>query len=320
MHEGELKQSRIAERKSISLGNGLRLQVSYDELKTRLQKNGVDADKACEILQKYFPSAFEQEQALVREARERQLKEIRAAREAQLPEIQIRRWNDYLWKSSPTPSEGSHREIVDRVTQPRPFEKTTKQFNRVTDFSSWIFEGMHGSQTYHLSRDKGKVGERAVSRLKKFLRPISNDYSDWKLIDSDPLDEKPIPREIPCLTVNGSSLYGSPDYVYHSPSREQIIIVEVKVSNPRSWPDDGWPNLRAQLWAYGNIDMYSGLAPNIVLVGEIWSACYDDQTEETFYEPQRIYRWQMFDNQFCAQNQELFAHYRTWASTALGRP
>jgi hypothetical protein len=136
------------------------------------------------------------------------------------------------------------------------------------------------------------------------------------LLEQDQLDGKPTPRKISLLKVNGESLLGVPDYVYHNAANGQIVIVEVKVSNPTAWPADGWPNLRAQLWAYGQIDAYLNLASDIALVGEVWSEQYDPKTMSWSYVPRIRYRWQMSDSVFCAQNEELFEIYKAWASTA----
>lgn len=292
-------------RKSIDLGKGLHREVSYEELKNRLQRQRADTATKNNILQKHFPTAFEQEQKLVHEAN-------RAARDAHLRKIQERRWMDYLGKSSLTPSAASHQEVVSRVRRPRENQPSKEHFNRVTDFSSWIFQAMPYHRPSRRSQEAGKLGEREVAKLKRVLRPISDGHADWKLLDKDPLDEKPTPREISLLKIDGHSLFGAPDYVYHNPTKGQIVIVEVKVSNPSSWPADGWPNLRAQLWAYGNIDMYLNLAQDIVLIGEIWSKTYSPQTMRESYVPRIRYRWHMADAVFCAQNKELFDLYKAW--------
>jgi len=99
-------------RKSIDLGKGLHREVSYEELKSRLQRQGVDIPTTKRILQKYFPSAFEREEKLAHEAN-------RAARSAQLRRIQEERWKDYLGDSSFTPTAISHREVISRVQRPR---------------------------------------------------------------------------------------------------------------------------------------------------------------------------------------------------------
>lgn len=294
--------------KSIDLGKGIHREVSYQELKDRLQRHGADTATKNKILQKHFPAAFEQEQKLAHEA-------DRAARDAQLRKIQEQRWMDYLGKSSPTPS-SLHQEVVSRVRRPRSSKSARKYFNRVTDFSSWIFEAEPYYRPSLWSQQAGKAGEREVAKLKRLLRPISDGNSEWRLLDKDPLDAKPTPREISLLKVNGESLFGSPDYVYHNPTKGQILIVEVKVSNPSTWPVYGWANLRAQLWAYGHIDMYLNLASDIALVGEVWSEFYDPKSARWSYVPRMRYRWNMSDSVFCAQNEELFEIYKAWASAA----
>ncbi|MGQ0594282.1 MAG: hypothetical protein ACT4QB_17030 [Gammaproteobacteria bacterium] len=222
----------IATRKSIDLGDGRHREVTYDELKKRLKKEGADVALARRILQKTFPTEFLKEQKLVRDAE-------KAARTAQLLKIQERRSKDYVGELSLTPSSSSHQEVVSRVSRPRSPRRSNRTLNRVSDFANWIYEAMPYYRPSRVSQEAGKVGERAVAKLKRLLRPISEGHSDWKLIDKDPLDEKPRRREISRLKLGNDSLFGAPDYVYHNPSRDQILIVEVKVSNPRSLRADG---------------------------------------------------------------------------------
>lgn len=297
----------MATRKSIGLGDGLQREVTYDELKKRLKKGGANPALAKRILETNFPAEFAQEQKLARDAEQ-------AARDAQLLSIQESRWRDYLGESSLTPSSISHQEVVSLVSRRRSDRRPKSPFNRVTDFANWIYEAMPYYRPRRMSQKAGKKGEREVAKLKRLLRPISEGYSDWKLIDKDPLDGKPKPREISLLKIGDDSLFGAPDYVYHNPGRGQILIVEVKVSNPQSLPADGWPNLRAQLWAYGNIDFYLNLAHDIVLIGEVWRKAYSPRTKRDSYVPLITYRWRMSDPVFCNQNEELFALYEQWVS------
>ncbi|MGH9960766.1 MAG: hypothetical protein ACREBC_27210 [Pyrinomonadaceae bacterium] len=289
--------------KLIGLGAGLRRAVSYDELESRLRKEGVDATRTRQVLKKAFPKEFAAEEKAARAAE-------KAAHAEQLRKIKESRWKDYLGELSPTVSSDGHRAVVRRVSAPRPPRGRRKLRNRVTDFSNWIYEAMPYARIGPEHQDAGKAGEREVAKLKRLLRPISDGHSDWKLIDRDPLDAKPKSREISLLKVGNDSLFGAPDYVFHNPKENSILIVEVKVSNPRSFPPEGWPNLRAQLWAYGNTDYYIDLASKVILIGEIWGKAYNAKTRQGDYRLLRTYRWDMSDTVFCEQNEELFDIYQ----------
>lgn len=103
-------------------------------------------------------------------------------------------------------------------------------------------------------------------------------------------------------------MYGAPDYVFINKKTETALIVEVKVSSAEL-PSDGWPNLRAQLWAYGYIDVIQQVK-NIILIGEVWVRI-DGNTVRR----RRTYRWSLDDPQFCKENEQLFALYQQYASS-----
>jgi hypothetical protein len=190
--------------------------------------------------------------------------------------------------------------------------------NRVTDFSSWIFEAMHGPSSAE-SLAAGKRGERAVAEFKRRLFrewPLAKAYADWELIACDPLFDEPVPLRISQLRVNNSPLYGMPDYAFLNKRTATVLVIEIKTRKlPLGWtlesePSDGWPNLRAQLWAYGHIDEFRDIATTILLVGEIWRESYDGSRRT--YEPLNTYRWNLRDEHFYSQNQELFEIYQRW--------
>lgn len=285
-------------RKLIDLGGGLSRKVSYEELKSLLGKSATDPISTDKALRHAFPDEF----AAENEANH-------AKKWSQLDE---KRWKSYLCETPSNPKlepyRYSHQDVVRRVSKHQLDHTKNHPQNRVTDFTNWIFEAIYG-RSDATSKQNGKDGEREVARIKRLLRP-SHVHSDWQLIDRDPLQGTPKSREISLLKVGNDSLFGAPDYVFHSRTEDTILIIEVKVSN-HAFPSDGWPNLRAQLWAYGNIDDYINRAKKIALIGEIWRKRFDIAVgEQTFYLG-ATYRREMSDTEFCSQNEEIFEIYQT---------
>jgi hypothetical protein len=119
---------------------------------------------------------------------------------------------------------------------------------------------------------EGKLVERSIAKL---TRPIS--HLDWEVVYRDPLIEgqKPEAKPIPALTIHGVPMWGAPDLVFRYRRTGGLVIVERKASDKRI-PMDGWPDLRAQLWCYAQIDdPVWREAPTIRLVGEVWARSAD---------------------------------------------
>jgi len=166
---------------------------------------------------------------------------------------------------------------------------------RVTDFTKWVMTLYLGRPNLS-SLVRGKQIERSVARLAK-----PSDHSKWKLIYRDPLERAPTPLKISSLTLNGESLWGAPDLVYQNRDTRELLIVERKASD-KPIPADGWPNLRAQLWAYSHIDEFKD-APVITLIGEIWDLVDGKLARRA------VLRWSQDDKEFDAENMELFSLY-----------
>ncbi len=81
-------------------------------------------------------------------------------------------------------------------------------------------------------------------------------------------DSDSVALSIPSLTIAGIPTWGRPDLVYREKGTTRMIIVEVKTSEA-DIPSDGWPNMRAQLWAYFKIHSWRDI-DDILLVGEVW--------------------------------------------------
>lgn len=193
---------------------------------------------------------------------------------------------------SGTPYHFGQKHLILRGTALRPKSIGT----RVTDFTKWVFSLYQGSPDQK-ALDEGKQIERSIAKL---ARPPG--HPDWELVYRDPLNGKPPALAISGLTVNGKSLWGAPDLVYRHKLSGEVVIVERKSSN-RVIPSDGWPNLRAQLWAYGYIDQWRD-APKITLVGEVWGF------NDTHISRRAIIRWPAHHEPFRKDNAELFELYR----------
>lgn len=186
----------------------------------------------------------------------------------------------------------------------RDFKGHTR--NNVTDFTSWIFELEHKPRD--AAKKSGRQGESIVQKWKRALSGSKIYDTGWTRIFFDNLDGKQEGLKISALKVNDAPMFGLPDYVLFNAALETVLIVEVKTSW-KELPIDGWPNLRAQLWAYAHLDFIVEKKPkNVILIGEVW--IFDEKRPYL----QKTYRWDMSDIRFCEENEELFACYQQYAS------
>jgi hypothetical protein len=208
------------------------------------------------------------------------------------------RWNAYLGLSQRrdegTPYRHTHERLVHLARRARP----RVVGNRVTDFTGWIFSLYLGRQNEETLAE-GKDVERSIA--KRFGRVPQ--HKEWELIYEDPLDEKPKALPISRLKTTTGHLWGAPDLVFRNIETSEVLIIERKASN-RDIPSDGWPNLRAQLWAYSLSDEWLD-APKVTLVGEVWG--YSDLRPAPYL--RSTLRWSRQDAELGAQNKELFKLY-----------
>ncbi len=131
--------------------------------------------------------------------------------------------------------------------------------NRVTDFTKWLMSLYLKKAPSSYNREMGKKIERNVARAAKPLN-----LPDWELLFRDPLVKRAESLQISSLQVDGRPIWGVPDVVYHNKRTGEIIIVERKATNAKI-PGNGWPNLRAQLWAYAHADRWINSIDKITL-------------------------------------------------------
>lgn len=277
----------MSRKKSIHLGQGVRVEMFYEQLKKKLVEEGFLYPKNMDILRKWFPEEVAEE--------ERQRKE----------RFEHQRWLNMETGSGADSLRGdyfSNRDLLLRAAALPANPKASDSY-RVTDFSGWVYQ-LQGIPSDWTALEAGKEAEREVERARKrrrqllrSLRPL--EINGWRLIYSDLAEEFARRLKISLLEVNGKPLYGSPDYVFLHEESGELRILEIKCTDAKLRAN-GWPNLRAQLWAYGHIDefMQGTQASGIVLVGEIWDR-HGDELRQTI-------RWEMGDSEFFGENKRLF--------------
>lgn len=210
------------------------------------------------------------------------------------------RWLRYLGAA---PNQGrpygvAHRDVLRYAQRHAP----EAPGNDVSDFSDWIYK-LQPEKRRYFRLWEGLRAEQAVSASRK--RAWIPHNAQWQLLPCS-LDSNGGQLYPTSLEVNGFPLCGRPDIVFLEKGGRRLVIVEVKTTDSQI-PSDGWPNLRAQLWAYAHIKRFRDI-PDVLLVGEIWdrSGVYLRQT----------IRWRGDDEEFDRQNRELFDVYRGHAKTS----
>jgi hypothetical protein len=205
-----------------------------------------------------------------------------------------KRWNAFLGDAASMehPFRWRHAEVVRRARRSPPIGVEPI----VTGFTDWIFS------LYESKRDTQKLAlGRQLEREVVARRIPVPEHSGWKLDYDGTSRSQREPLSIPGLLVNGQALRGKPDLVFREKKKKsRVVIVEIKVSNAFV-PSDGWPNLRAQLWAYSKIDWD---ASEIMLVAEVWAM-------ETRLRRRKTLVWNASDGTLDHQCSELFDIYRT---------
>lgn len=212
-------------------------------------------------------------------------------------QLDEKRWRLYLGSGEAennAPYRYTHKWLM-KVAKQRPPKKLG---NRVTDFSGWVFSLYRP----HSDAENLSNGQRVERAIAVSMGPAPNN-KEWELIYEDPLTEEKQVKLISSLTVLGRPLRGAPDLVFREKATGRILIVERKASN-KEIPSDGWPNLRAQLWAYAQIDEWAK-APQILLRGEIWGFTYGSRPYL-----RGVLRWVHGKQEFEQNNAQLFELYR----------
>ena len=175
----------------------------------------------------------------------------------------------------------------------------------VSAFSDWVIR-LYVPERSNAALIVGLEGERAVVvhrlRIQRAKREVPRwEHHCWKLVHDGVRGAFEGGFSIPSLEVRGVMMTGVPDLVFREHKTGRILIVELKVSQAML-PSDGWPNLRAQLWAYSRIEKWSA-APEMLLAGEVWSP------ESAGLQRRRTYQWRASDADLQAESRELFEAY-----------
>ncbi len=206
-----------------------------------------------------------------------------------------KRWRAFFQNSAPAESSNPFHLIHPLIVALAQTAPPCLARTRVTDFSDWIFSlYMKPPAVRHLAQG------RYVEQKLLDLVPVPSN-KQWDLVHKGIGPGIHNIKLASRLTVQGVPLRGVPDLVFRERGSGRVLLVELKASN-RVIPTDGWPNLRAQLWAYRHIDDWVD-APDIALIGEVWGFTAD----RIFL--RRTVRWTANDREFDAQNRELFELY-----------
>lgn len=184
-------------------------------------------------------------------------------------------------------------------------QKSPPKSNTVSAFSDWVIR-LYVSERSNAALLSGLEGELAVVAHRLQIRRAKLEvprweHQGWKLVHDGVRGAFEGGLSIPSLEVDGASMTGVPDLVFRERKTGRILIVELKVSEA-ILPSDGWPNLRAQLWAYSHIEKWSA-APEVLLAGEVWSP------ESAGLQRRRTYQWRATDEVLQAESKELFEAY-----------
>lgn len=208
----------------------------------------------------------------------------------------IRRWKLFFAteQRSGQPYCVSHKALMRLAKLSPPQKRATS----VEAFTDWIYRLYVPAKDY-ASLARGRWAEREIARRRI---PIPT-HGRWKLIHNGMGDNFKNAFSIASLSINGMPLRGSPDLAFRERGTKRILIVEVKATEAIA-PADGWPNMRAQLWAYSQIDEWFA-APEVILVGEIWGI-------DLGVRLRKVVRWRKGEQQFERDNSELFDCYRSY--------
>ena len=213
-------------------------------------------------------------------------------------DAEAKRWENYFSKE-PVFSQFrlNHQKLITRAR----FRPPEKPGRKVTDFTDWIYR-LYTPEKNDSRLEQGLAREREIAKTRI---PVPKN-SDWELIFTGMGDNHQDHAEIiSALQINGKPMVGKPDLVFKEKKSNRILIVEIKTSTDQTKiPSDGWPNLKAQLWAYSKIDAWKN-APEIILIGEIWGFKSDKVW------PCKTICWKSNFNFFDAENAELFKIYKS---------
>lgn len=303
----------MGHKKEISIGGGEKVYCDYEELKQKLCLGGQTSPLSNKILKDNFP--FEYQQDRQRENAKKRWEswfaienqtEARIGKKTHANRVNSSFTFDYQLRIVVYQAKGAlYRKNMSGGNADMLSGKPRKN---VSTFTDWIFNLQHISNAR--SQSAGKVGELLVQNAKlKYPKPRI-EPAKWVPLFIDDLTGKRRGEKISSLTLNGAPMVGKPDYVFLNRQERIAIVVEIKTSNANlDLEPDGWPNLRAQLWAYAHLDIVVEVADKVILIGEIWGKNVDGDVAL-----RRTYRWDFPNELFESPNRQLFEYYKAYAS------
>jgi len=210
-----------------------------------------------------------------------------------------------------------YRKTADEILSALGTAPADQNKSYVSSFSDWVFS-KYGATTLSAAElnqraedeiqidlarwrfRKLKHQKELDERRESYTKQVA--IGGWEVIYKHfgPYEEDAL--KISALQLNdGSCMYGKPDIVLYQKRTRKYLVVEIKSSSVRFPPNDGWPNLRAQLWAYSKADLFEK-ATEVILGAEVY---YHRQIRS--YSPTKL----AFDNNksFNDENSRLFSQY-----------
>ena len=298
----------MGEKKLVPLRNGETIEIDFEGLE-KLLSDGGEISKAAKLILKYH---FPIESQLARHGQDFDRRRWQAwfdVKNTWLNRLEaeaLARDPGKCFQITPQLlSENASRQLLAIASHSLQRDRKSNHRNRVSDFADWVFRLEHTSTKQ--GKAAGIVGEREVQKQRnRYGKPMAFD-TDWQLWFEDDFAAEGGYFEITSLRVNGSPMFGKPDYVFINKKTRTALIVEVKTSDAKLLPD-GWPNMRAQLWAYAQIDALRAEAMNVILIGEVWTLNNERVGRR------KTYSWKMSDSRFRQENEALFQRYQQCAT------
>jgi hypothetical protein len=152
-----------------------------------------------------------------------------------------------------------------------------------SEFANWVFEwsvpalkvAPDGSESQRHRMRLGVITHREIDQFMRFK--WTQDFlaghpgSSWRVLFADGGADDHRTFLASKLTVEHLPVRCVPDLVLLNSATDTVLIIErktTKVAEPYI-PQEGWPNVEAQLWCYSHIDDWED-ASEILLVGQLW--------------------------------------------------
>ena len=148
----------------------------------------------------------------------------------------------------------------------------------VSSFANWVYrcDGRKDRSTEEKKVNADSEKDIDVSRKEDWLNRKRESYIEaqaslgWKLFYKHFGEETGEPLQISALgSAEHDWMLGKPDLIFARDNKSKFLIVEIKATSAPI-PEDGWWNLKAQLWAYAQADILEN-AKRVELRAEIYN-------------------------------------------------